>query len=68
MSMGQDDLILVIGRIERALNRLETNMAQAPANGDASAVHEDYEKLRSAAQQAIRRIDAITNAEGGANA
>jgi hypothetical protein len=62
MDMGQDDLILVIGRMERAISRLENSLAGASVPKQEHSLFADYDRLRKAAEDAIARIDMITNA------
>jgi hypothetical protein len=54
--MAQERLILAIGRIERALSRLET--VKATAGGD-TELRARHEALKSEARTAIRDIDAL---------
>lgn len=58
--MQQDDLILVIGRMERAISRLENSLATAHLNDKDNPLYNDYMRLRSAAEKAIGQIDALT--------
>ena len=58
--MTDERLILAIGRIERALSRLETTRqppAPAPASDPALAVR--HEALRARTAEAIMRMDAL---------
>ena len=59
--MAQEQLILAIGRIERALSRLET--VKVPARGDAE-LQARHETLKSETRAAIRDIDVLLNAGG----
>ncbi len=54
--MAQERLILAIGRMERALSRLET--VKFPTGGD-SDLRARHEALKSEARAAIRDIDAL---------
>jgi hypothetical protein len=54
--MAQERLILAIGRIERALSRLET--VKVTAGGD-TELRSRHEALKSEARAAIRDIDAL---------
>lgn len=58
--MGQDDLILVIGRMERAISRLENSLAAERVHDGENPLYDDYMRLRSAAEKAIGQIDALT--------
>lgn len=58
--MGQEDLILVIGRMERAISRLENNLAAERVHDGEHPLYDDYMRLRSAAEKAIGHIDALT--------
>jgi hypothetical protein len=59
--MVQERLILAIGRIERALSRLEK--VRIPASGDSELLAR-HEALKSETRAAIRDIDALLNAGG----
>lgn len=59
--MAQEQLILAIGRIERALSRLEK--ARIPAGGNSELLAR-HEALKSETRAAIRDIDALLNAGG----
>jgi len=65
--MGQDKLILVIGRMERALSRLENGLMSVSASDSDEAVQEQYIQLRKATEQAIARIDTLIGRDGGIN-
>jgi hypothetical protein len=62
-NMGQDDLILVIGRMERAISRLENSLATEHMHDSENPLYEDYMRLRSAAEKAIGQIDALTGSD-----
>jgi hypothetical protein len=57
--MTQQRLIQAIGRIERALSRLEQVPAQPKNNLDDSELHARHEKLKSETRQAITDITHI---------
>jgi hypothetical protein len=59
--MADERLILAIGRIERALSRLETIKIPSSAESGLAARHE---ALKSETRAAIRDIDALL-AKGG---
>jgi hypothetical protein len=59
--MAQERLILAIGRIERALSRLEA--VKVPTGGD-TELQARHEALKSETRAAIRDIDALLNAGG----
>ena len=54
--MAQEQLILAIGRIERALSRLETIKISAGSDAELQARHD---ALKSETREAIRDIDAL---------
>ncbi len=56
--MAAQRLIVAIGRIERALSRLEQLPATVPA-GDDDVLAERHEKLKSETRMAIASIDRI---------
>jgi hypothetical protein len=59
--MADERLILAIGRIERALSRLETVKMQSTDDSDLSARHE---ALKSETRSVLRDIDALLS-QGG---
>jgi hypothetical protein len=59
--MADERLIVAIGRIERALTRLET--LKMPSNGDGALIAR-YETLKSETRAVIRDIDALLT-QGG---
>ncbi len=62
--MANERLILAIGRMERALSRLERY--QPPSRGDGAdhALAERHEKLKSETRIAISAIDSILSGKG----
>ena len=60
--MTQERLIVAIGRIERALTRLES--AKIPS-GDDSGLSARHDALKAETQIALRDLDALLN--GGSN-
>jgi hypothetical protein len=61
--MADERLIVAIGRIERALSRVE-NLATAPANAPDAELADRHERLKKETLEAIRSIDQILS---GAN-
>ncbi|MEM1131808.1 MAG: hypothetical protein AAGH53_02605 [Pseudomonadota bacterium] len=71
--MSEDSLILAIGRLERAISRLESNVQSAvtasselpptPTSNEDHVSREEYNRLREAAEEAVSRIDRIIKAE-----
>ena len=63
--MTNERLILAIGQIERALSRIEaawpgkTASVDSGSNASISALAADNEALKRAANEAVRRIDAL---------
>ncbi len=57
--MAQQRLIQAIGRIERALNRLERMPASAAQNGDGGQLASKHDALKAETRAAIRELDAI---------
>ena len=64
--MAQEQLMTAIGRIERAISKLE--QVQLPV---ASSSNQDlqlrYDALKSATEQAVAEIDRLISKEGTAN-
>ena len=56
--MAEERFIVAIGRIERALSRIE-KLATTPAAGDATDLAERHEKLKSETLSAIQDMDKI---------
>lgn len=56
--MAEQRLIVAIGRIERALSRLEQLPVPAPSSGDDDLLQR-HEKLKSETRTAIADIDRI---------
>lgn len=61
--MADERLIFAIGRIERALSRVE-KLATAPANAPDAELADRHERLKKETLDAIRGIDQILS---GAN-
>jgi hypothetical protein len=61
--MADERLIVAIGRIERALSRVE-KLATAPANTPDADLVDRHERLKTETLEAIRGIDQILS---GAN-
>ncbi|MEY3940623.1 MAG: hypothetical protein RLZZ604_1083 [Pseudomonadota bacterium] len=61
--MADERLIVAIGRIERALSRVE-KLATAPANPHDTGLADRHERLKKETLDAIRGIDQILS---GAN-
>lgn len=61
--MADERLIVAIGRIERALSRVET-LATVPASPQDSDLADRHERLKKETLEAIRGIDQILS---GAN-
>jgi hypothetical protein len=61
--MADERLMVAIGRIERALSRVET-LATAPASQQDSDLADRHERLKKETLEAIRGIDQILS---GAN-
>jgi hypothetical protein len=61
--MAEERFIVAIGRIERALSRLE-KMALSSAVGESSDLSERHKKLKSEALAAIGDIDKILAGAG----
>ena len=64
--MAQDQLITAIGRIERAISKLEQVRLPA-ANGGNNDLKLRYDALKSATEQAVADIDRLISKEGSAN-
>ncbi|MEO1044904.1 MAG: hypothetical protein AAFX04_05650 [Pseudomonadota bacterium] len=64
--MSGDHLILAIGRLERAVSRLEQQaQAQTAAmDTDDLVSRAEHDRLRQAAEDAVKRIDRIIGTEG----
>jgi phage host-nuclease inhibitor protein Gam len=56
--MDNERVILAIGRIERALSRIESASSTMEANADA-ALEARHEALKAEMKQAIRTIDGL---------
>ena len=68
--MGDDRVIELIGRIDRALARIEAAAARGPAprpdDGRAAALEQAHRVLRSRVESAIAQIDGLlASGEGG---
>ncbi|WP_397576671.1 hypothetical protein [Sphingorhabdus sp.] len=61
--MADERLIVAIGRIERALSRVE-KLAKAPANAPDAELADRHERLKKETLDAIRGIDQLLS---GAN-
>lgn len=63
--MSDDRMIIAIGRIERALSRIET--LQEPAAGALKALQEKHAQLRSETGSALAELDTLIGRlkEGG---
>jgi hypothetical protein len=60
--MSQDRMMQAIGRIERALARLEKiDVAHPPATPESGDLQRRYEKLRAETQAAIGAMDSLLN-------
>lgn len=57
--MAQQRLILAIGRIERALSRLEKTNPEKPVSTTDPELQQKHERLKAEAQAAIQEIDKI---------
>ncbi len=57
--MAQQRLIQAIGRIERALSRLERMPASPTLNNDDNQLAAKYDALKAETRSAIRELDAI---------
>ena len=55
--MAQQQLIMAIGRIERALSRLEQVPMQAPVGDGNSELFARHERLKAETRAAINEID-----------
>lgn len=55
--MSNDRMMIAIGRIERALSRLET--LQGPKTEALSALHEKYARLRGETGEALADLDTL---------
>lgn len=63
--MSQDRMMQAIGRIERALARLEKiDVPKADAAADNGDLQRRYDKLRSETQAAVTAIDALLSERG----
>jgi hypothetical protein len=66
--MGDDRVIELIGRIDRALARIEASASRQPAaapdDGRAAALEEAHRALRSRVEGAIAQIDRLLAADG----
>ena len=63
--MTQQRLIMAIGRIERALSRLERYQPSIATHPEQDAeLHAKHEKLKAEAQAAIREIDQLLAGTG----
>jgi len=57
---GQDDrLILVIGRLERALSRIEQSSANVQATSTSAADEKRHMQLKNELMEAIKTVDAL---------
>ena len=64
--MAQDQLITAIGRIERAISKLE--QVRLPTSNDGNNdLKLRYDALKSATEQAVAEIDRLISKEGSAN-
>ena len=62
-AMAQQQMIEAIGRLERAVSRLEqTSLPTAPASPE---LEQRYATLKSATQEAVAEIDRLLAKEGG---
>ncbi len=57
--MAQEQLIMAIGRIERALSRLEQLESPGPASGTNTELQQRHDRLKQETSKAIRDIDAL---------
>jgi hypothetical protein len=57
--MAQQRLIQAIGRIERALSRIERVPASLTLNGNADQLAAKHDALKAETRSAIRELDAI---------
>ncbi len=64
--MAQDQLITAIGRIERAISKLE-QVRLPTANDSNDDLKLRYDALKSATEQAVAEIDRLILKEGSAN-
>ena len=68
--MSDDRLITAIGRLERALSRIEakqTSVPRAPETGQHAyaSLEERHQRLRTRTQAAIDRLDRLIGASSG---
>ena len=57
--MGNERMIMAIGRIERALSRIEAAKEKLSANGINTALEERHDALKQEMEQAIETIDGL---------
>ncbi len=57
--MGNERIIMAIGRIERALSRIEVAKDKLPGNQPDPALEERHSALKQEMQQAIETIDGL---------
>jgi len=62
-AMAQQQMIEAIGRLERAVSRLE--QASLPTESDNPELEQRYAALKSATQEAVAEIDRLLAKEGG---
>lgn len=57
---AHDRTVLAVGRIERALSRIEKKLAERPATAPAEPIDEErHMMLKKELMQAIRTVDAL---------
>lgn len=69
--MTEDDFILAIGRLERAVSQLEQHIQSgagrtaSDSDGNNAVEKMEYDRLRQAAEDAVSRIDRMIKTENG---
>jgi hypothetical protein len=64
--MAQEQLMTAIGRIERAISKLEQVQLPVASSGNQD-LQLRYDALKSATEQAVAEIDRLISKEGTAN-
>ena len=57
-------MILAIGRIERALSRIEMALDSIPANGSDNGLERRHDRLKEEMQRAIETVDNLISSHG----